>query len=322
MLAGALGKRQYSISNRVSSGLLPEGNRLASNLGEGPLSASSGPVPLTPGRTLGLSSEWQAWIELRDYEIEDQRYKLDTKGDLQELNLGIDRLLTPDLAVGGVFVYEQFDAKGYAGAVATEYDGFSIGPYFGYRITPTLALDGWLGYAERKLETRVLSLEGDNRVREAFASLNLTAHYALDELTIRPRASVFYAKGWVEDLDMDVFDGAGVYQGRVRIDTDNFNYGVAELSSEFSRTYLASNQEWMPYLRVGMQYAFEQPNGGKILDGELEEEEVSPWNGSARIGVRAWLYQRAQLELSYGYLGLAQNGLDVDEYRLAVSVPF
>ena len=71
-----------------------------------------------------------------------------------------------------------------------------------------------------------------------------------------------------------------------------------------------------------MHYAFDRPNNGEKLTGDLRTFIPSPWVGSVRSGARMQLPGNALVGASVGYLSFAQNGLDVWEGKLRLSVGF
>lgn len=48
----------------------------------------------------------------------------------------------------------------------------------------------------------------------------------------------------------------------------------------------------------------------------------SPWTASVRTGMRALLTNNAQIEASVGYLSFGQNGLNVWDGQLRLSIGF
>ena len=77
-----------------------------------------------------------------------------------------------------------------------------------------------------------------------------------------------------------------------------------------------------PYPELGVHYAFDRPNNGEKLTGDLRTFISSPWVGSVRSGARMQLPGNALVGASVGYLSFAQNGLDVWEGKLRLSVGF
>ena len=51
---------------------------------------------------------------------------------------------------------------------------------------------------------------------------------------------------------------------------DSFNFGVIDLSTEFSGVFsFPGGTTVMPYAEIGATYEFDRPNGGQILTADL-----------------------------------------------------
>ena len=78
----------------------------------------------------------------------------------------------------------------------------------------------------------------------------------------------------------------------------------------------------VPFVEVGTNYAFAQPNHGQILTADLEFATPSALSGSLRAGGRMLLNDSVQDEASGGYLSFGQSGLDVWEGKFQISFGF
>ncbi|RJG08807.1 hypothetical protein D3879_23370 [Pseudomonas cavernicola] len=76
------------------------------------------------------------------------------------------------------------------------------------------------------------------------------------------------------------------------------------------------------YAEVGLSNEFERPNDGRMITGDLSLEKTSPWSGSLRTGVQALVAPDVFIDTSLGYLSFGQNGLDVWEGRVLLSIAF
>ena len=127
-------------------------------------------------------------------------------------------------------------------------------------------------------------------------------------------------------VDTDAYDLEGNVLNipiSVRFPDDSFNFGVAELSAEFSRIYAFDNgMTVMPYAEIGAVYEFDRPNDGQILTADLALVTPSAWTGTFRAGARMQLSNSVQVEASGGYLSFGQSGLDIWEGKFQVSFGF
>jgi outer membrane autotransporter protein len=152
---------------------------------------------------------------------------------------------------------------------------------------------------------------------------NVTAYgqYALGEYFVRPKASVTYGH-----VDTDGYNLEGTVLGlpiSVAFPESSFNYGVAELSAEFSRIYSFENgMTVMPYAEIGTVYEFDRSNDGQILTADFELATPSAWTGTLRAGARMRLSDSVQVEASGGYLSFGHSGLDIWEGKFEVSFGF
>ena len=88
---------------------------------------------------------------------------------------------------------------------------------------------------------------------------------------------------------------------------DSFNYGVIDVSTEFSRIFtFESGTSIMPYAEIGATYEFERPNGGQILTADLALVTPSEWAGTLRVGATMLLNESVQVDASGGYRSFDQ----------------
>ena len=126
-------------------------------------------------------------------------------------------------------------------------------------------------------------LEGSYQSRQW--SGNITAHgqYTLGEYFVRPKASITYSH--VESDGYDLQGNVLRLPVDVSFPEDSFNYGVIDVSTEFSRIFtFEDGTSIMPYAEIGATYEFERPNGGQILTADLALVTPSEWAGTLRAG--------------------------------------
>ena len=138
---------------------------------------------------------------------------------------------------------------------------------------------------------------------------------------MRPKASITYSH-----IDSDGYDLQGKvlrFPIDVSFPEDSFNYGVVDLSTEFSRIFtFEDGTSIMPYAEIGATYEFERPNGGQILTADLALATPSAWAGTLRVGATMLLNESVQVDASAGYLSFGQDDLNIWEGKLQVSFGF
>jgi outer membrane autotransporter protein len=126
------------------------------------------------------------------------------------------------------------------------------------------------GLYDSDLEVGALSGSYDTRILGGKAKLY--GQYQVGEYFLRPEAAISYAR-----IESDGFDLSGNIIGReVTIDfvENNFNAGLVEASTEFSRQIdFGDGKVFIPFTEIGVQYAFDRPNDGKILTGNFSQAQ-------------------------------------------------
>jgi hypothetical protein len=278
-------------------------------------------TPITPGREFAAESLWNAWVDARHTRSTDHRYSLDTRGRSDYVAIGADRRISSDLVAGINATVEGNNSDGFGGEFAADSNGFSIGPYVGYRISQHWSLDASLGYGRLQNDSRIADLTGSYTTQRYSAAVNATGQYALAGAQVRPKLSVWWLHFRNEGYSLN-----GTVAGTpvaLRVAESSFNFGVSEASVEVNKAYQARGGSIVvPYAELGASYQFERPNGGQLLTGTLSTAVGSPWSGLLRTGARVLVSRSTFVEASLGYLSFTQNGLDVWEARLFVSHAF
>jgi len=278
-------------------------------------------VPLTSGRQFVAEPLWNFWTETRGVYARDRRHNLDIEGYSGSVIAGFDRNFDNETVVGVSGSFESSGSDGYDGGLVNEAYGISVGPYFAHRLSREWAVQGSLGYMLRHNDLDVVVLEGDYFSHQLSAATALHGQYNYKDWTLRPRVGLSYAETFTEAYDLS----GTVSNTPVKVDigSDHFSFGEAEIAGEAS-TYveLEGNLLGIPYGELGLRYAFDRPNDGKILSGNLTLEETSDVTGTLRGGMRFIYDDRIYFDVGAGYLSLGQNGLDIWEAKARVSFAF
>ena len=278
-------------------------------------------VPLTPGRDIGVETVWNAWTEGTFVDLSDRRHGLDNKGRTGTATFGLDRKLTDEIVVGASIGVQKSWSHGFSGFTSAESDGITIGPYVAVRLSPNWAADVSLSYADNQRDARIISLRSQSSLQAYTGSATLHGQYVVNEWYLRPKFTVNYTRNVSGAHDL-----AGTVLGlplSLHFPTAISHFGLAEAYGEVSRLFSFPNGVYMiPYLELAVHYAFDRPNNGEMLTGDLRTFIPSAWVGSVRSGARMQLPGNALVEASVGYLSFGQNDLNVWEGKLRLSVGF
>ncbi|MDG4718209.1 MULTISPECIES: autotransporter outer membrane beta-barrel domain-containing protein [Thalassospira] len=278
-------------------------------------------VPLTPGREFIDEPLWNFWSETRGVYARDRRHDLDSTGFSGSFLAGADKEIAEGTVAGISASFESSTSEGFDGSLETQAFGMSVGPYVAHRLSPEWAVQGSLGYMVLNNDLDVVVLEGEYLSHQLSAATAINGQYRYEEWTLRPRFGVSYAETFVEDYDLSgTISGTPV---KVNVGSDHFGYGEAEISGEASKLLVLSDDLiGMPYGELGLHYAFERPNDGRILSGNLTYEDTSPVTGSLRGGMRFIYDDSIYFDVGGGYLSIGQNGLNVWEAKAHISFAF
>ena len=280
-------------------------------------------VPITPGRDLGvgLTKDWNIWTDVRFLSTSDGRYGLDISGWSRSATAGIDRRIGSNVVLGFSATLEDNKVGGYDGFFSSSSRGWTIGPYAAVMLSDHWAVDAALGYSRLSNNYSLAVLDGSYVSQRLTGSANLHAQYSLDIVEVRPRLSFAFVKTYSDGYSMQ----GSIFGQALSISypSADYDYSTLELAVEFNKLFtMANGNKLMPFAEVGTLYELVRPNGGTILNGDLQPFTPSPWSFSAKAGVRMLIADSVLLEARAGYLSFGQSGLDVVEAKLHVSFSF
>ena len=280
-------------------------------------------VPITPGRDLGigLTKDWNAWTDVRFLSTNDGRYGLDISGWSRSATAGVDRRVGGNVVLGFSATLEDSKVGGYSGFFTSSSRGWTIGPYAAFMLSDNWAVDGALGYSRLTNDYSLAVLDGSYVSQRLTGSANLHGQYSLDFVEVRPRLSFAFVKTFSDAYQMQ----GSIFGQALNISypSADYDYSTLELAVEFNKLFtMANGNKLMPFAEVGTLYEMVRPNGGTILNGDLQPFTPSPWSFSAKAGVRMLLSDFIMLEARAGYLSFGQSGLDTVEAKLYLSFSF
>jgi hypothetical protein len=278
-------------------------------------------VPLTPGRDLLAPSPWNVWTQVSYVGVSDRRFGLDIDSRAGSATFGLDRRLHQDVVLGVSASVQESRSRGFGDMMQFDTTGFSIGPYLAVRLSPHWAMDASLGFGRVRNEVDLAVLSGSYSPEVYSGNLTLRGHYDLAGVSLRPKVALYYSH--VRNPSHDLAGTVLGFPVSVTIPQSTFNTGIVEPSAEISTILPFSGGAYlMPYVEFGVQYAFERPNGGEMLAGDLSTFVPSAWTGFVRPGLRMSIANALLVELAGGYLSIGHKGLDVWEGKLRVSYGF
>lgn len=279
-------------------------------------------VPITRSREFGLGTHWNVWFDGRYYDIVDHRNNLDLNGQTTDFTVGTDRHVNDDLVAGVMIGKINGRSSSFNSDWQSRARGFSAGPYFGDRVSQNWVIDGILEYGQFDNDNNISSVNGAYPSHAYSASVTAIGLYNVGKFQLRPKPAIYYTyfHNGAYNLSGSADDGTAF---AIPVAADNFSYGISELALETSRPFVSdAGKVIVPYVELGVDYAFTRPNGGQMLSGDLLMVSTSPWSGLARVGARTPISKSAYVDVSASYLSVGQPGLNVWEGWFYLSYAF
>jgi hypothetical protein len=278
-------------------------------------------VSITPGREFAPQALWNSWIDAYYFDFRDRRYNLDFDGRDSLVVVGTDRLLQPNLAVGLLVSFQNGHTTGFDDNWITNSNQITVGPYLGYQFSPTWALNASLGYGNSTNNVDIANFNGSYIAQSGSFEVDMIGQYAYQDLHLRIKPALFYSYIYTNAYQMSG-NLAGINLN-IPVPNDNFSLGLVAISFEINRDFkLKTFKVLEPFADIGVLYAFERPNNGKILTGNLSVASTSPWSGSVRLGARVMVSKSLYVSANGGYLSIGQAELNIWEARLYLSYAF
>lgn len=276
-------------------------------------------VPLTPGRDLLDNTQWNSWVDTSYTRIRDRRDNQDLDGSGGVVLLGADRRVDDAMVAGMMLSLENSRTDVYGGEQQVDVNGFMVGPYMAYQLSPTWSLYANFNLGHFNQDQQLSTLSGSGDVQRYALTVNAEGQYMLDEVYLRPKILLSYLHS-----NNEAYELAGAVEGSVislRLPEDSYNTGGLQPSLEVSRQIdLSNGTVLVPYVEVGVNYAFERPDASTLSLTGLDEP--SRFSGMTRLGARTLLGESSMLDFNSSYQSIGTPGLDVWEAELLFSHAF
>lgn len=279
-------------------------------------------APLTAGRRFAQEPCVNVWVDGRYFYVKDFRFGLDRKGYLTNLSIGADRRMSENLVLGVIFAYNNGKSRSFNNNWITSAAGFSAGPYFGYRLLPNWSLEGTLSIGHLENHNNILRLNGKFGSNLYSGSLIARGIYEICNVQLQPKPALYYTYFHNNSYNLNTtLNGISL---AVPIATFNGAYGFGQFAVEAGYPMKFANDTitTVPYIELGVDYAFTRPNHGQILTGNLTMQGTTPWSGLARLGIRTMITRAFFVETTASYISIGQNNLDIWQARLFLSWAF
>jgi len=249
---------------------------------------------------------WNAWISGDIAGVNVDRAGAAFDGRLYSVLGGVDYKVVPEhLLIGIAGGWERYDLDTSFNGGTFKGTGYTVGPYLGLKIAPSLVLDLWAGWTRVNYDLTSNATgapeNGSFYANRVFVSANLTGHFQWNGFRITPRAGVIYA----HERQPDYTGSLGNPVAAQTIELGKATFGP-EIGYRFDVPSLDLTLE--PFAFIRGEYDFVR--GGTVTLGTTV---VRPerWGARAGAGLAAATRHGLSLRLAASYDSIGRSGEQV-----------
>jgi hypothetical protein len=236
-------------------------------------------------------------------------------GNQVNLLMGLTRVFTPNFLVGALGGYETFDYRSDALAGRLKGDGWTVGGYLGWKITPDIRFDAAVAYSGIGYNGVSGLAAGSFNGNRLLVSGGVTGTYNAYGAQIEPSARIYAL--W--ERENAYTDTLGTLQTAHDFSTGRASAGV-KVSYPLGWTETVSIAPYAAGLYG--DYYFNSDNAGAIVVGAIPTSLFfDGWSARATGGVTARFGNGAQIAVGAERSGIGSN-FGLWTYRARASIPF
>ncbi|MBS7791795.1 autotransporter outer membrane beta-barrel domain-containing protein [Roseococcus sp. SDR] len=256
---------------------------------------------------------WNIWGSPRYVGGRNTSAGVSVSGDYFELTGGLDFCITDNVILGLAVSGDRQESQSRAYGLNMNRDGWSLGPYLGWRIRPTTVFDIWSGYAGSKQKLNVPGESGSYGTERWFLAANLTEIVTTPWAEFRPRLTYLRTNDWA---------GAFTSTAGTRYLSDSYQQSSLSASVGVSQPFrLENGMVLRPFLRAGATYLLDQAvNAAPAANGTVQD--LTRWSGQVRGGAALQISRNVEVSAQLGYLSLFVPNVNAWEGRALISFAF
>ena len=218
--------------------------------------------------------DWRLWLDVRGTGwAVSQPTNSDLKGSQVNVTLGLSHLLTPDVVVGAIAGYENFNYDVASLTGNFKGDGETVGGYFARRFG-ALRFDAALTWTYLSYNATAGTATGSLNGSRWLFSTGLTGNKFIGSFLIEPSVKVFV----LAEHDRSWIDSLGTVQ-----DARDFSAGRASVGSKVAQAFdLPDGARISPFAGFYADYRFLSDNA--IPTGQPVVGIADGWSGRATVG--------------------------------------
>ena len=254
--------------------------------------------------------EWMLWADVRGTGWNTNFATGDIRGGQVNAIVGVTRKLTPNLLIGILAGYENFDYTSQAFNGRLKGDGWTVGGYLGWHIWPGARFDAAVGRSGVSYDAVSGSAAASFPGNRWIASGGLTGIHRMQGFEIEPSAKVFA----VWESDSSYTDSLGTQQAENTFSTGRASGGVKVAYP----MVLDSNGTLAPYVGLYADYYFSSDNAVVLLPTQF----VQGWAARPTAGLSYNVPRGPKVLIGSEVGGLGNQNFTTWSLRARASVPF
>jgi hypothetical protein len=184
--------------------------------------AAPPPSPVAAGLAAPAPHNWLAWFTVRGTDFSRSTVGNDLKGNQIDGIAGLTWRLRPDFVIGVLGGYERFDYSSQAFNGTLKGDGWTVGTYLGWKLSPNIRFDAGAAWAAIMANDTAGTAKGNFTGTHWLASAGLTGTYPWEGFVFEPSARVFTL--W--EREKAFTDSLGTLQPAHNFETGRASAGV------------------------------------------------------------------------------------------------
>lgn len=254
---------------------------------------------------------WRLWAKIHNTAWNAKPEKADIEGNQINFLAGVGYRLTPNFIVGAFGGYETFDYTSAPLNGRLEGDGWTVGGYLGWKITPSLRFDAGFARSELSYDASAGTAAGAFGGERWLLQSGLTGSHTMNGFEIEPSARI-YALWENEDA---YTDSLGAFH-------DTRSFSTARASGGVKVTYPVEGDGYVisPYLGLYADYYFSKDDASADLT--FEDAIQDGWSARVTAGFGLNLDGGAQLSIGGELGGLGEGGAPHGTVKGTLRIPF
>jgi hypothetical protein len=236
------------------------------------------PTKAPPPALSSAPQDWLAWVTVRGADFYRGTFGDDLKGEQVDAFAGLTRRISPNFVVGVLGGYEHFDYSSQAFNGVLKGDGWTVGSYLGWKLSPNIRFDAGGAWSDILANGVSGTASGNFLGTRWLVNGGLTGTYSWQQFVLEPSARVFAL--W--EHENAYTDSLGTFQPSRNFETGRASAGVKAI---YPLAWTTSVVALSPYAGLYADYYFSEDDAQTA--GLTTVPLLQGWSARVTTGVAA-----------------------------------